>query len=520
MTDLERFLQLATWSLWGAQKRTVRLELESHIAHKTWKYQTRGFSETEALQKALVDLGQPHVISAGMTGVYTMPTLFRNTVLVSLLLSLGITTFQSSAQVAGTSRTPIQPCLKSTSETVKFQKYDINCEDTSKFFLSLEQLKTDLEPKGVKFQENTEEFTNGYEKGTPILTFPKGKPVYITQGGGLGFGKTNFDYSKKFVMADTFLTYNLPQSGLPVTLSGWEKPVVGVGEIQFDISFPQKKPKPQYLYGSIVFESITNLFNKQGTGFGITHDDDYVWYFFSFQKIYRNLIQFNANPNRVYVLIRMEKDNLLSIYSRVLHLDTDNFNVTSQLKNLEFVDSWNKLKPMTLDSTNPQRSGTVILARINTKMNDRKQILEIVNPNEIRVLGNAERLIARDTTQGSFCKDKGGANTAMAGHWIGEFQSVTPKGQHLTGVSNSRVQPNGVYEGLLQSHSADSKGVTIGAFCKNNQFTGSYEFPQYSVQTVIGSIKQITPTLIEGSSIERDENNKIFSRSYFRLRKP
>ncbi len=123
MTDLERFLRLATWSLWGAQKRTVRMELESHIAHKTWKYQTQGFSQTEALQKALVDLGQPHVISAGMTGVYTMPTLFRNTVLVGLLLSLGITTFQSSAQVEGTSRTPIKPCLESTSATVKFEKY-------------------------------------------------------------------------------------------------------------------------------------------------------------------------------------------------------------------------------------------------------------------------------------------------------------------------------------------------------------------------------------------------------------
>ncbi len=295
---------------------------------------------------------------------------------------------------------------------------------------------------------------------------------------------------------------------------------MGVGETQFDISFSQKKPKPQYLYGSIVFESITNLFSKQGTAFGVTHDDDYVSYFFSFQKIYRNLIQFSAEPNRVYVLIRMEKDNQgISLYSRVLHLDTNNFNVTSQLKNLEFVDSWNKLKPMTLDSTNLRRSGTVILARISTKMNDRKQILEIVNPNEIRVLGNAERLIARDTTQSSFCKDKGGANTAMAGHWIGEFQSVTPKGQHLTGVSNSRVQPSGVYEGLLQNRSTNSEGVTIGAFCKNNQFTGSYESPQYSVQTVIGSIKQITPTLIEGSSVERDDNNNIVGRTYFRLRK-
>jgi hypothetical protein len=525
MTDLERFLRLATWSLWGAQKRTVRMELESHIAHKTWKYQTRGFSESEALQKALVDLGQPHVISAGMTGVYTMPTLFRNTVLVGLLLSLGITTFQSSAQVEGTNRVPIQPCLESTSANVRVTTHDINCEDPFEFFFSLEQLKADLEPKGVKFESNKGPYTKGYDLDIPILTFPQGKPVYITQGGGYGFKDIKLNFSKDYVRASTFLTYNLPKSGLPVILSGWDKPVVSVGETQFDISFSSTEPKSQFLYGSVVFTAITELFRKQRYAFSISYSDDYFLKYFGLRlAVYRNNIQINADSDSAYVLVAIEKTNdpTPTIISRVLRIENNRFHATGQLKNLEFVDSWDKLKPIAhADVTNLQRSGTVILARVNTKLNDPDQILEIINPNEIRVSGSAERLIAKDTTQSSFCKDKGGANTTLSGRWIGELQSFDVQGQKVTGKLNNKIQPNGVYEGLFESRQTKSSGMTLGAFCNNNEFTGSleYESPRFAVNTSTGSIKQITPTLIEGSSIERDESNNIIGRTYFRLRK-
>jgi hypothetical protein len=532
MTDLERFLRLATWSLWGAQKRTVRMELESHIAHKTWKYQMLGFSESEALQKALIDLGQPHVISAGMTGVYTMPTLFRNTILVGLLLSLGLATLQSSAQVDATNRLPIAPCLESTNSVVRSGEDSFLCDHPYTFFLSLEQLKTDLEPKGVKF-ENTDP-KNLY------LNFPQGKPVSVTRSDySYEFDNKKFELSKEFVEASYFLTDDLPKSELPVTLSGWDKIVVGVGKTQFDISFlplkpdpkiqysPPLAPQPEILYGNIILESISGIFNEIKMPYYVIGTDERKVESVTFRvmdKKYRNQIQFNVDPNRIYVLIRAGTDSRLTISSRILHLDTNNFNAIGLQKKLEFVDSWDKLIPMKLDASNPQRSGTAILARVNTTLNDKSKILEIVNPNQIQTIGEPERLIANDTTQTDFCKDKGGANTSMAGRWSGEFQSMSP-GKSFVGKLDLEVQPNGVFEGELERpNPVLAKGISLGAFCKNNQFAESYEMWFHDSFTTrvplnTGSIKQISPTLIEGSSIERDRKDKIVGQRYFRLRK-
>lgn len=524
MTDLERFLRLATWSLWGAQKRTVRLELESHIAHKTWKYQTRGFSETEALQKALVDLGQPHVISAGMTGVYTMPTLFRNTVLVGLLLSLGITTFQSSAQVAGTSRTPIQPCLDTANKTVNVGKNKISCEDIMSFYISVDALKSDLIPKGVIFdQTEIPQYPDNKDiKKYTTMTFPKGERIVLSESNNLVFVDTEIALLKQYVSAGHLLLEALPKSNLPVTLSGWDKPKVTVGETQFDISFEQALPKPQFLYGSLIMRMLLKQFEKQRYGVGSYDMSNEQVAFSPSWAEYQKNFRIDADPERAYTVLTLEKlrkDNV--IFARVLHISSNGFEVTDQLKNLEFVDSWDKLKPIVLGGKNPQRSGTAILARVNTILNDPKQILEIINPKEIQVIGSAERVIAKDTIQSSFCKDKGGANTTLSGHWIGELQSFDVKGQKVTGKLNNKIQPSGVYEGLFESRQAKSSGMTLGAFCNNNQFTGSleYEAPRFAVNTSMGSIKQLSPTLIEGSSIERDENNNIISRTYFRLRK-
>ena len=138
--------------------------------------------------------------------------------------------------------------------------------------------------------------------------------------------------------------------------------------------------------------------------------------------------------------------------------------------------------------------------------------------------------MSKDLTLSQFCQDKGGINTQLTGRWIGEFQSIASQGKKNTGRLNSKVQPNGIYEGLIENHQEKRKGITLGGFCNNNQFLATYEYnvpkfkyeywlPEYTVQSSNGSIKKITPTLIEGSSIERDENNIIISRTYFRLRK-
>lgn len=336
MTDLERFLRLATWSLWGAQKRTVRLELESHIAHKTWKYQVRGFSQAEALQKALVDLGQPHVISAGMTGVYTMPTLFRNTVLVGLLLSLGITTFQSSAQVDATNRLPIQPCLEKKLVKFTINNLVVECEEKTTFFMSIDDLKADLIPKGVKFGQGEIVYVTGKKELVPEITFPQGKPILVVTTGNRLAGDAKFEYSNKFVHLPTFLMDSLPKSGLPVTLTGWEKPIVSVGDTQFDISLSQTKLDPKAFYGSLVIFPIVKLFQKQARGGGtMNYEDGFDIKFAPSFPMYKKIISTSAEINKNYIIITLEQSSDVSfmwrkdresivVKSQVLHLEEKN----------------------------------------------------------------------------------------------------------------------------------------------------------------------------------------------------
>ena len=111
MDNVERYLRLATWGLWGEHKRTVRMELASHIHHKANQYEALGYTPSAAITRALSDLGPPHVVSAGMNGVYTMPNILRNTLLCAVLATLGIGNLTSSvAQVVATSRVPIEDC--------------------------------------------------------------------------------------------------------------------------------------------------------------------------------------------------------------------------------------------------------------------------------------------------------------------------------------------------------------------------------------------------------------------------
>ena len=119
MDNVERYLRLATWGLWGEHKRIVRMELASHIHHKANQHEALGYTPSAAITRALSDLGPPHVVSAGMNGVYTMPNILRNTLLCAVLVTLGVGNLTSSiAQVVGTNRVPIEECAKGQKEFI------------------------------------------------------------------------------------------------------------------------------------------------------------------------------------------------------------------------------------------------------------------------------------------------------------------------------------------------------------------------------------------------------------------
>jgi hypothetical protein len=239
MTDLERYLRLATWGLWGAQRKIVRAELESHIRHKSWKYQVSGFTELQDIQKALGDLGAPHVVSAGMNRVYTMPYLIRNTLLCATLAALSVSNLSSSvAQVSGTTRIPIQECASGQKEFIVATQ-PIPCEQ-DRLWLSLSSLRAVLEPKGVKFSQapgfpsgTTMTFMRFPETNVDVTLQPDRELVYRSSSGG---GQTFITQPDYFSITD--LVNALTYAPLPVTISGWDNPELSVGQTKFTLGAP------------------------------------------------------------------------------------------------------------------------------------------------------------------------------------------------------------------------------------------------------------------------------------------
>ena len=112
-----------------------------------------------------------------------MPNLLRKLFLSSLLVSLGVTSFNSSAQVSTSNRVPIQECLNTTKATIKIGKNLFSCQDSVSLWVRWADLQKELEPQGVKFEASVN--ASQYRQ----ITFPEGKTIYQSQGvTGYGFG--------------------------------------------------------------------------------------------------------------------------------------------------------------------------------------------------------------------------------------------------------------------------------------------------------------------------------------------
>ncbi len=234
--DLERYLRLATWGLWGEHKRTIRLELESHVYHKAWKYQTLGLSESDAISKALTDLGAPHAVSAGMNGVYTMPNILRNTLLCAVLATLGVSNLTSGmAQVVGTTRVPITPCDQNQ-KSFAVGKQRLACEQLS-VWMELSSLRKTLESKGVEITEPPVQIAG---RITWYVRFPDSQrqlSLYVWQGVSFGTrndGLADFTTNPDFIKVPDLL-HLLSAMDLPVTVQGWNNPTITVGKTSFSI---------------------------------------------------------------------------------------------------------------------------------------------------------------------------------------------------------------------------------------------------------------------------------------------
>ena len=241
MTDLERFLAQATRGLWGRDRRTVRQELESHVRHRAARYALEGLGDTEAIRKAIADLGEPRAISAQMRGVYSIPNGIRAGVLFAVLSVLG---FIGTAQVAQITSFPTPSCLKLNTSGYRVNLQADTAEATFAFsceqdilWIAMASLRPALEPLGVRFEPA------GNDRHT--VRFPEGRPLTIVNDGGIMV----FDFVQ-----------TLSKTGLPVTIQGWDNPTVTVGKVAFTLGTTDRPVTGNSVYATLLYRDLFPYF--------------------------------------------------------------------------------------------------------------------------------------------------------------------------------------------------------------------------------------------------------------------
>jgi hypothetical protein len=86
MTPLETYLQNATKGLARAQREIVRAELEGNLEIRAREFQVQGLSASDAMHRALEEIGAANHVQRGMLGVYIWPRAARQTILLLMAM--------------------------------------------------------------------------------------------------------------------------------------------------------------------------------------------------------------------------------------------------------------------------------------------------------------------------------------------------------------------------------------------------------------------------------------------------
>ena len=517
---LERYLTLASWGLWGQNKQTVRLELESHVRHKAWKYQVQGSNESDAIDRALEDLGKPQAISMGMNGVYMMPNLLRKLFLSSLLVSLGVTSFNSSAQVSTSNRVPIQECLNTSKASIKIGKTLFSCQDSTSLWVRWADLQKELEPQGVKFEASVN--ASQYRQ----ITFPEGKTIYQSQGvTGYGFDGDSKSYSTSDQFTDLIgFISSLPQSQLPIHLEGWDNPRLEIGNTQLQLA-DLKGPR---FYQSLLGNSISKAFKPKHYGPSywaerLFRPDGQEW-LHSFTvvdqpgRVYALLIAEEADPR--YLRAGVYEGNVRSIAGVVTEAGKLEFPVLYYPSGSSPQNSTQKLSlASSYDTIKPFKAGrfSAVLVRVKTDLRDLSNLFEIIDPASVLV-HKPERMISTNASPSSFCAAHGDIDLGLKGKWTGELKITTPQGQQTTGEIWNTMDANGVTRGTVTNDALRQTGNIIGTICKDGSTLSSYAYVYDRTLTSKGKVLKQSDGSLRGSSQEF-ENGKLIGTTEFVLRR-
>ncbi len=259
MTNLERYLQNASRGTYGKTRALIRQELEANIRLRGKELEHRGLSETQAITRALEEIGAPNLVSTGMTGVYTMPKITVAAIpaafaLTALVIALSISRAQVETTVVGT----IPEC-----DFTSTNPPDVPCAIESPYF-KVSSLKTELEKTGGTLEIIPEGFNLQFlgdlkfkMDGTPTGT-PENQSVNFKREGETFF---NMPYVLGLIAT---------QSNLPVKLEGLVNPRLTVGNTAIDFAGAAPIKTTMFRFVNLQTQLQNDL--HLGLKFGMTRD--------------------------------------------------------------------------------------------------------------------------------------------------------------------------------------------------------------------------------------------------------
>ena len=248
-TCVETYLRQATRGLWGRKRLEVREELAAHLHERALSYQLAGLSETDAVKKALAELGKPQEVSLGMAKLYTFPTLLKSgTVLAAACVCVVALLPKGTAQtLAATPYFPSTACVKAIDAGKANSSKQ--CFGFSDIWFNRQALRAALEPQGVKVGQAP---APGSDAGLLSLTFPGSSTAIYIPIGTSGYFIKDYDGSilrqaPGYLSLWGLLRFVSLQEDLKTEVSGWNSPTVKFGDISLKIG-TAKNPITGYMF--------------------------------------------------------------------------------------------------------------------------------------------------------------------------------------------------------------------------------------------------------------------------------
>ena len=255
--EAERYLRQATRGLWGRRRREVREELAAHLAERVTAYRIGGLSECDATEKALVELGSPRAVSAGMARLYTLPTVATSgAVLAAVCVTLAAVLPKGFAQpeVLGSFYWPSAECEAALRTDSVLAAFNACRELDNSVWLDPQAFIPALEAQGVGVRRET---ATRRDAGVLTLEFPGATPIGVPLGApslvlsdgtalDVTFNMASDDMNLEFADAvipevpGALSLWNVlkavgEQSAMPIRVEGDENPVVRLGDVSFRV---------------------------------------------------------------------------------------------------------------------------------------------------------------------------------------------------------------------------------------------------------------------------------------------